>query len=95
MFSNNYLFASGGSPGYALEDPEKGNGSSGRPVRAAVVTAAAISEAQNDILAKFDRSVNSLNSDIIILRTNVELHIAIQTFSEGGTIQSTAEPCVS
>ena len=30
-------------------------GASGRPVRAAVVTAAAISEAQNDILAKFDR----------------------------------------
>ena len=32
-----------------------GSVSSGRPVRAAVVTAAAISEAQNDILAKFDR----------------------------------------
>ena len=54
-----HVFSSGGSPSppNSLEDPEKGNGSSGRPVRAAVVTAAAISEAQNDILAKFDRFV--------------------------------------
>ena len=58
------------SPSAAIEDvgavPSSGSGGntsngnggsagSGRPVRAAVVTAAAISEAQNDILAKFDR----------------------------------------
>ena len=57
FLNNNIVFFSGGSPSppNSLEDPEKGNGSSGRPVRAAVVTAAAISEAQNDILAKFDR----------------------------------------
>merc|ERR1719305_1756954 len=35
-------------------------GATGRPVRAAVVTAAAISEAQNDILAKFDSTMDSV-----------------------------------
>ena len=50
-------FLSGGSPSL-LEAPE-GSAGTGRPIRAAVATAAAISEAQNDILAKFDRSVTS------------------------------------
>ena len=48
-------FPPGESP--SPDDAGQGQSGSGRPVRAAVVTAAAISEAQNDILAKFDRFV--------------------------------------
>ena len=43
------------SPGVSPHEDQSTSGPSGRPVRAAVVTAAAISVAQNDILAKFDR----------------------------------------
>ena len=59
LIDNNCLsitIIAGESPSAVYDDSGQSVGAgSGRPVRAAVVTAAAISEAQNDILAKFDR----------------------------------------
>ena len=53
-------------------------------MRAAVVTAAAISEAQNDILAKFDRSVFL---SVIVWQIQMLSLILHELFSEGVSMQ--------